>query len=301
MGMDAYQKHLQEQAKITETGRHNVSEERISVSNNAANNATSIKTTGMNNATSRANNRDTQAGENLRAGVGPDGQLAGDVQSIVDAIGQYKVAPPNGMALRNPRMQSILAQVTAQYPEFDSTQYGARQVAAKSFATGLDGQKVQAANTALNHLDTLRTLAEAQANGNIPLFNQLANAYAKQTGQAAPTNLQGAITMVGPEISKAVIGSGGGVSDRDKVDSALAALSKGSPKQAAGQIAIMEDLFGGRLSEVQRTYERTTGRKDFSDTFLSPASQKMLSARKAASGASAALHDQAEAILRGGK
>jgi hypothetical protein len=112
------------------------------------------------------------------------------------------------------------------------------------------------------------------------LFNQIANRFATETGTGtAPTNLAAAVTMVGPEISKAVIGAGGGQGDREKVDTALAALTKGGKAQAAGVLATMEDLFGGRLTETQRTYERTTGRKDFADTFLSPAAQRVLAAR----------------------
>lgn len=234
--------------------------------------------------TSRANNSANIAKDFTVAGINPDGSTTGDTQSVVDAIGQYKVAPPNGMALRNPRMQSILAQVAKQYPDFDATQYGARQQAAKSFSTGKDGQAVQSANTALNHLDTLKQLADAQNNGDIPLFNKIANKIATETGQAAPTNLKGAITMVGPEISKAVVGAGGTGGDREKVDSALQAVTNGSGTQSSGQIATMQDLFGGRLTEAQRTYQRTTGRDDFAKTFLSPAAQAVLAARQGSSG-----------------
>ncbi len=112
------------------------------------------------------------------------------------------------------------------------------------------------------------------------LFNQIANRFATETGGTAPTNLQAAVTMVGPEISKAVIGAGGGQGDREKVDAALAALVKGGPAQAAGTVATMQDLFGGRLTEAERTYKRTTGREDFADSFLSPAAQKILSTKK---------------------
>jgi hypothetical protein len=234
----------------------------------------------MTDTRSREQHAETIKKDYAIAGLNPDGTATGVNDSMVDAIGQYKIAPPNGMALRNPRMQQILAQVAEKYPDFDATQYGARQQAAKAFSTGKDGQAVQSANTALNHLGTLRELAAAQNNGDIRLFNTIANRFATETGTGtAPTNLAAAITMVGPEISKAVIGAGGGQGDREKVDNALAALSKGGKAQAAGVLATMEDLFGGRLTETQRTYERTTGRKDFAQTFLSPAAQRVLAAR----------------------
>lgn len=243
---------------------------------------TSIRTTGMNNAASRANNADMIKKDLLVAGINEDGSSSGVNDSMVDAIGQYKVAPPNGMALRNPRMQQILAQVTQKYPDFDATQYLARQTAAKAFSTGKDAQNVQSANTALNHLDTIEQLATAQKNGNFPLFNQIANTIAAQTGQPAPTNLRAAISMVAPELTKAVVGTGGGVGER--ADFAHNLNPNGSPEQILQGVGTIKELMGGRLSEVERTYGRTTGRSDFRDSFLSPAAQRIMAARAAASG-----------------
>ena len=280
MGMDKY---VQNQTAMY---GHNLTAN-TSLSNNAANVNKDLQVAGIQASTSKSNNAATIAKDYAVAGLNPDGTPGTANDSIVDAIGQYKVAPPNGMALRNPRMQQILADVTSKYPDFDSTQYGARQVAAKSFATGKDGQQIQAGNTALNHLDTLRQLAEAQNNGDIQKVNEVKNAIAKQFGGTAPANLQAAVTMVGPEISKAVIGTGGGQGDRDKVDSALKSLSNGNAAQQAGVLNTMEDLFGGRLTEAQRTYSRTTGRNDFSDTFLSPAAQAVLAKRTGTSSAPA--------------
>ena len=65
----------------------------------------------------------------------------------------------------------------------------ARNKAVASFATGKDGQSLQATNTGLNHLATLEQLALAQKNGQIPLFNKIANRFAQETGGTAPTNL----------------------------------------------------------------------------------------------------------------
>lgn len=250
--------------------------------NNKDTNDTHVRTTAMTNKTSRDNNAATIAKDYNVAGLNPDGTPGTANDSMVDAIGQYKVAPPNGMALRNPRMQQILADVTAKYPDFDATQYGARQGAAKSFSTGKDAQNVQAANTALNHLDTIEQLATAQKNGNFPLFNKIANTIAAQTGQPAPTSLAAAVSMVAPELTKAVVGSGGGVSER--ADFAHNLQPNGSPQQILQGVGTIKELLGGRLSEVERTYSRSTGRGDFRNSFLSPAAQKILAARTAADG-----------------
>lgn len=280
--LDAHYKQM----TADETARHNKADE-----------ANTVR--GQN--VTASNNRATIQKDLLVAGIGPDGAPTTDVAATVKAIGEGRMAPPTLQALRNPRMASIMNQVNQQYPNFDATVYGERQKAMKDFGTGPQGQQVQAANTALNHLDTLEQLAKAQANGNIPLFNQLANRFAAETGSQVPTNLQGAITLVGPEISKAVVGAGGGQGDREKVDAALSAITKGSPDQQAGQIATMKDIFGGRLSEVGRTYQRATHLENFGD-MLSPAAQAIYAAKhgpgaKTPAAASGAVPDDIAAIL----
>ncbi|MCE3606918.1 hypothetical protein LXA47_25415 [Massilia sp. P8910] len=151
----------------------------------------------------------------------------------------------------------------------------ARNAALRDYSSGgKSGQAIQATNTGLNHLETIEQLAMAQKNGNVKLWNQLANRLAAETGAPAPTNLQAAITMVAPEVSKAVIGASGGQEERATF--AKNFNPNGSPEQAVQGIGVIKELMGGRLTEAQRTYERTVGKKDFRDTMLSPAAQRVL-------------------------
>lgn len=240
---------------------------------------TSMRNTDVSAATSRDNSIRTDARQRETNGIMEGGQLAPFIEQNAQSIASGHLPPITGIGLRSPTGARTMARVMEINPNFDGGDFAAKSAAIKSFSTGKDGQSIQSANTALNHLDTLGQLAEAQKNGDIRLFNQIANKFATQTGGAAPTNLQGAITMVGPEISKAVIGAGGGVTDREHVNAALKVISDGGPAQATGQIATMKDLFAGRLNEAQRTYERTTKRKDFADTFLSPSAKSILESR----------------------
>lgn len=279
--LDAHYKEL----TAAETARHNKADE-----------ANTVR--GQN--VTRQNSQDTLTKDYAVAGLNRDGTPTADVASTVKAIGEYRMSPPTLQALRSPRMAAIMDQVNRQYPGFDATQYGERQKAVKDFGSGAQGLQIQAGNTALNHLETLAELAAAQKNGNTQLFNKLANDWAAQTGSAVPTNLQGAITMVGPEISKAVVGAGGGVADREHVDAALKALSQGSPAQQAGQIATIQEIFGGRLAENARTYKRTTRMDNFGE-LLSPAAQAVLSKRTGgapAAAPAASMPDDIAAILK---
>jgi hypothetical protein len=67
-----------------------------------------------------------------------------------------------------------------------------------------------------------------------------------------------------------------------------------------GSIATIQDLFGGRLSEAQRTYERTTGRKDFSAAMLSPSAQKILAVKQGDQGGAAIPPAVAAALAKHG-
>jgi hypothetical protein len=255
--------------------------------NNTADNATRVKTTGMNNAATLGSANIHAKVQRDIAGLNPDGTVkaAGSpYQGLVDTIGRGDMTAQAALARVPPAVKSqIMEQVKQQYNDWTPDFAVTRVAAAKSFAAGgKDASAVEKGNTALNHIATIKDLAKAQAQNNIPLFNQIANRFAQETGKPAPTNMQAALTMVGPEISGAVIGAGGGVSDREKVDAALAAMKKGSPDQVLGTAQTIEDLFGGRLVEKQRSYERGTGKKDFTEPgrFLSPAAAAVLAKRK---------------------
>lgn len=214
-------------------------------------------------------NRDTRL---LVAGLGADGQPTGDVAAMVDSIGNYKQSPPGGAALRNPRMQSIMAQVMAKYPDYDPTKLPVMQKAEKDFSTGKQGNSVRSFNVALSHLDTLDQLSDALNNGNMQIVNKIGNAYAQQTGGAAPTNFEAAKKIVGDEIVKAIVGSGGGVADREEAAKTLAKAN--SPAQLKGVINTYKELMKGQLVGLRDQYKATTGKDDFDTKYLSEAGRK---------------------------
>lgn len=210
------------------------------------------------------------------------GQEGVDLTPTATAIANHDVPlpnPPSGS--RNPMAMAnynkLLTRVKEINPTYNAIDYQVSQQAMKAFGTGKQGQEVQSGNTGVNHVATLEQLALAQKNGNTQLFNKIANEFASQTGGTAPTNLKAAIMMVAPEITKAVVGAGGGVEDRNK---AAAALNPNySPDQFLGATKTIKELFSGRLSEAERTYERTTKRKDFRTQLLSPAAAEILNGR----------------------
>jgi hypothetical protein len=228
-------------------------------------------------ATSRANNAATIAAENQRAaasrgtqlqihGLNPDGTPSADTAALVDQIGKYQVKPPSGFALNNPRMQSVMAQVAAKYPQFDATQFDQRQKAARDFGTGKQGQTAQSLNVAIDHLAALQEAADALKNGDVQLLNKVGNYIATQTGKPAPTNFEATKQIVADEVVKAVVGAGGSMHDREQAAKVISAA--GSPAQLAGVIQQYTSLMGGQLHGLRQTYKRTTGYDDFDNKFL---------------------------------
>jgi hypothetical protein len=136
-----------------------------------------------------------------------------------------------------------------------------RSKAVKDFSTGKQGQQVNAFNTAIDHLGTMDKLSDALANGDVKGINALGNEVAKQTGAPAPTNFNAAKQIVTAEVIKAVVASGGGVTERQEAERNFS--NANSPAQLKGVINTYKQLLGGQLKSLNLQYENTTGRKDF--------------------------------------
>jgi hypothetical protein len=138
---------------------------------------------------------------------------------------------------------------------------GTRTKASKDFSTGPQGKQVTAFNTAIDHLATMDKLSDALQNGDVKLINSLGNVVARQTGQPAPTNFDAAKQIVTAEVIKAVVASGGGVTERQEAERNFAAAN--SPVQLKGLVQTYKKLLGGQLNSLGVQYENTTGKKDF--------------------------------------
>jgi hypothetical protein len=191
-----------------------------------------------------------------------------EIETTAKAISEGRLAPLSGFALARPAAQKIMARVVELNPDFDPTQFQTRQKAEKDFATGKQGNSVRSFNVAISHLSTLDQLADALNNKDTQIINRVGNMVATQTGNAAPTNFEAAKKIVADEIVKAIVGSGGGVQDREDAAKTIQAAS--SPAQLKGVINTYKELMKGQLHGLRGQYESTTGKKDFDDKFLSP-------------------------------
>lgn len=213
---------------------------------------TQVQTTKMNNDTSRANTAATQAGENSRAaqsratqlrlgGYDANGNLldiggqGNPLSGLVDSIGTYKSPESVALARIPPALKSqVLAAVMQKYPDYDPSTFAAKQKAARDFATGTQGNAMRSFAVAGQHLDQLAPLIEALDNGNNQTVNKVGNAIATWNGGTPVTNFDAAKEVVGKEVIKAIVGSGGGVEERQELARQLDAAK--SPQQLHGVV-----------------------------------------------------------------
>jgi hypothetical protein len=199
----------------------------------------------------------TELAPNVAATVQADPQTEANIAA---AIKSGQLPPLSGAALRTPSGQRIMGAVTAD-GTYDSTNFAAKAKAMNSFSTGPQGQAVKSFNVALSHLDTLGQAASALNNGDLKGVNQMGNAISSWTGNTAPTDFNAVKGIVGDEVTKAILGSGGGVADRQEAKATIDAAN--SPAQLQSVVQKYQGLMAGQLAGLRTQYESSTGRQDF--------------------------------------
>ncbi len=199
----------------------------------------------------------------------PDGQPS----STAKLIANYELPPPSPARMTSASGMAIMDQVLKLNPDYHGEEYPTRQAAYKGFASGKQGDQVRAFNVGISHLNTASELADQLNNTNSPAYNKVANFFAQQTGEPAPTNFDTAKQVVKSEIVKAVVGGQASQTDREE---ALAGVDKASsPAQLKGAIKTAQALMSGQLGGLKRQFEGTTGRKDFERLLSEDAKQFM--------------------------
>lgn len=203
---------------------------------------------------------------------------------LVDPTGQVTAKNDGSGKTNNPR--SAIGMYMLKYMEenpnatADDVQRAAQRfqaggVGLNRFTSGPQGNTVRSFNVLVHHLGTLGDAADALGNGNIKVFNSLAQNYATQTGQPAPTNFEATKQLVGDEIVKAVVGAAGALGDREEAKKTLDKAN--SPAQLRGVIEQYKKLAAGQLLGLRYQYQSSTGRsEDEFNKMLMPNTAKFL-------------------------
>jgi len=208
-------------------------------------------------------------------------------RSVVKQIGEGRSSFAE-LGIRGKERERYNKLVAQAYPDYDATKYATHRRAEVAFAVGKQGDAVRSFNVAVSHMDSLQKMGEALHNGDVKRLNQLANAWATETGQAAPNTFDAVKRVVGQEITKAIVGSAGGVEERKAAGESISRAN--SPAQLMDVIRGYQELMLGQLRGLKDQYVSTGGKPEWFDKKLSGRTLGMLRGESAAaSGGSAAL------------
>lgn len=192
---------------------------------------------------------------------------ANTLEQTAQNIAKYQMAPLSGFAIAKPAGQAIMSRVTQINPQYNAQNFTKSQQAYKDFGSGKKGDLTRSFNVSISHLGTLDKLTDALGNGDTQLLNQARNSFKEQFGSDAPTNFNAAKAIVGDEIIKAIVGSGGALADRENAANQISSAK--TPAQLKGVIRTYKELMAGQLKGLKQQYSSSTMRDDF-DTLLSP-------------------------------
>lgn len=199
---------------------------------------------------------------------GPDA-----LATLAKPIAEYR-APANATG-RSPVLNNLIMQeVLRQNPDYRAQNYASSNKAQMAFSTGQQGNTLRSVNVAISHMAILDDLAKAMNNGSVQMLNQVKNRWQQEFGSPLPTNFDAAKGIVGDEVVKAVIGSGGGaLADRENAQNQYSNAK--SPQQILQVNATNRRLLAGQLEGLKKQYQDTTFLKDF-DNRLTPEAKSAL-------------------------
>ena len=149
--------------------------------------------------------------------------------------------------------------------------YTAANSALRGFAGGSLGNSTRSLNNAVGHLQLMDNLFKALQNGDVQMANKLGNLWTKQFGSPAPTNVQAASEVLGPELMKILSNNNGAgtVDERQGFANTVGNLAN-APEQTAGAISTLRGMLGRQAADLALQYHGATQRNDFTSRYLQP-------------------------------
>lgn len=224
----------------------------------------------------------------------------GSVDTVAKGIANYQIAPLTGWTLKGPWGQAVMAKVFQDNPQYQATQFAARQSAARAFASGRQSDTVRRMSVSIAHLATARKLGEALQNTDTPSLNAVKNELQTQFGYEGPVDFNTAKMIVSDEVTSAVAGGALSMTERLGLGQKLSDAS--SPEQLNGVIDTLTTLLSGQLGGLQRQFETGTGQsgEEFQKK-ISPQAQEAFKKHPAGGDVTDQLPDAAKAQLKEGQ
>ena len=164
-------------------------------------------------------------------------------------------------------------------PTWSATDAIARRDAMKKF-TNPDsqvGKQIRSHVTAADSIEDVELAYKALQNGNLQAFNQLNNSFREKTGSPLPIDARTGMMLLGPEIIKSIMPTGGGVTERLEAQHLM--NTKLSPDQQKAVFDTLKKFQGNALIAIENSWTAAKLPKDqFRERVLgdAPAAQDLL-------------------------
>lgn len=141
---------------------------------------------------------------------------------------------------------------------------------------GAGGKAILAFNTVPHHLELASSMIDKLPTGDPRLANPLLNFFNVQLGDTAVTSWDTARHVITDEVVKSVLGTAGGVADRDKFEKIL--LASNTPEQLRDNIEVVKRLIGGRVMAARYLFTGAGLPAEKFDALLEPETKKVFQA-----------------------
>ena len=213
--------------------------------------------------------------------------LPGPLSSKVKSILDYRVLPSSYLLARDPQWNAAFGAALIIDPSYDAKEFPARQKMLSDMLGAKTAQQIDALNTALTHVGILDDAIDGLQTGDLRLMNAVANrantefgrmpGFRKiQPGDTPVATYNAIVDRVGPELTRAYVGTGGEASERvgDKENFNPAY----SPDILHQTTAKTVQLLLGKVEATNNRYTKNSwaGAPSFHDRFLSGAAQDVI-------------------------
>lgn len=205
-------------------------------------------------AEAKARAAGTKAGNPIQdAGTDPG------LEAVATGLSNYEIGLSDLGRMPQGAKAAVFAKAKQLNPEFNASLYASRQKLRADFTSGKTANNIDSLNTAVDHLGTLATYADALKNGNIQLANQVSQSFATATGGSAATNYKTMATAVESEVASLLKKTG--ATDQE-INSWRGNFSSAqSPAQLKGALNTVLKVMHGREQALQQRWKTGMGSK----------------------------------------
>lgn len=185
----------------------------------------------------------------------------GQPSAIAQAIASNKMKWSEAVSMRTPQAvkDAILKQVYKLNPDFDTSEFGLEQDAAKKARSGAWADTRLAYNTALDHSDLLLKASDALGNNDFRALNSLANNFKTAFGWSGKINYDAISNAYNHEVNSVI--SKGHITDKE-VETGHATLPDNANAQTIRDVVgSYKSLMSSKRDELDKIIKAGAGNK----------------------------------------